>query len=553
MTHPHLQKILILGCSTKAGTYVAKQFSKSGYEVIVYNWTDLPNKHSRYVSRYIHVESPEADLVAFEEKFLKYLDDYPVYALLPLHDPALELIRHMKSRLPAGLHVMGLNEDKTYRYAHNKWELLKLARDHGIPVPQTVYLSKPEDLHQPLPFGFPCIVKPVSSALVKEGRLYSFSVSVVNTSQELEDKVREVILNVPVMIQEFINGYGIGFNFLAKEGELFNSYIHRRINEHGGVSSYREILRTGAYGNKDSVTSFIKAVRWTGAGMLEFKVQQGVPVLMELNGRFFGSIELSVKSGLNLPQQFLKMYLDGELPPRDQPFREHTKVRNLHDEMLLNLALLAKGKLGRVLKWKFQVWRSVFSAHDFIEDNFFTDPGFVAGLYAADVKRIWGKLRKRFRFRALNMAPHVLKPLQNKPLNIAFICKGNICRSPFAEVYARSINTLHHFHSFGSIAHENRLSPLNALSAAAHFKVSLQGHSSHYLRREDLPLMDVFVVMDKINFFDLLEMGVPPEKIKFLSAQEIPDPYKKNYEYFVEIYSRIKHNLDLILNNEKIS
>jgi protein-tyrosine-phosphatase/predicted ATP-grasp superfamily ATP-dependent carboligase len=538
---------LILGCSTKAGTYVSKQFHKAGYRVIIYDWANLPNKYSRYVSKYISVASPEMDLQAFEKKFIAYLQANPVDALLPLHDAALEIARHLKTKIPSGIKLLGLNPDETYPYAHNKWELLQLARQNEIPVPRSLYISELTGLQQDLPFPFPCIVKPVSSALIKNGRLYTFGVSVVKNRQELEDRVREVILNVPVMVQEFIEGYGIGFNFLAKDGELLNSYIHKRITEHGGVSSYREILGDTAFGNKEAISRLIAKIKWTGAGMLEFKVQNGIPVLMELNGRFFGSIELSVKSGLNLPKQFLELCLEQKTPQKNQAYNLNTRVRNLHDEVLLNLGALAKGKLGHYITWKLQVIRSIFRKNEFIEDNFFSDPGFVAGLYIKDLKRIAGKLRKKLQFRFFKISSHSWHSVPEKPSSIAFICLGNICRSPFAEAYARSLSTPHTFYSFGTYPHENRLSPVNAVSAARQFHISLEDHTSKYLRPHLIPAMDLFVVMDKLNYMALLHMDVPAEKIKFLSGEVIPDPYKKSHEQFVATYTTIKTNLDRIL------
>ena len=546
------KKILILGCSTKAGAYVAKQFCKAGHTVIIYDWADLPNKHSKYVTAYINVLSPEADLIQFEEKLIDYLLTNPVDALLPLHDAALEIVRHLKPRLPKNIKLLGLNPDETYKYAHNKWDLLNLAKQNGIQVPRTLYVSSLTDLDKTLPFSFPCVVKPVNSALIKNGRLYTFGVSVVTNSQDLEDCVREVILNVPVMIQEFIEGYGIGFNFLANNGEIINSYIHKRITEHGGVSSYREILSDTRFGNREALSLLIEKIKWTGAGMLEFKVQNGIPVLMELNGRFFGSIELSVRSGLNFPQQFLALYFEQKTLLKNQAYNLTTRVRNLHDEVLLNYAALAKRKFLQFITWKMQLIKSIFTKNDFIEDNFLSDPGFVTSLYMKDIKRILSKLQKKIKLSLFTIRPHLWNSAPEKPLSIAFICKGNICRSPFAEEYARSLNTRHSFYSFGTYKHENRLPPINAVLAAGHFNVSLRDHCSKYLNDKIISAMDVFVVMDKMNYYDILQLGVPAGKIKFLATEAISDPYKKNYDQFIITYTSIKKNIDRFLKNEKI-
>jgi protein-tyrosine-phosphatase/predicted ATP-grasp superfamily ATP-dependent carboligase len=545
--HNKSRTILILGSSTKAGTYVAKQFNLAGYRVTVYDWSNLPNKHSKYINENVSGISPEKDLNSFTADLIKYLETHSVFALLPLHDAALEIVRSIRGRIPPGIQLLGLNEDDIYKYAHNKWELLKLARQSNIPVPKTVYIPGLNELENLNWTRFPCIVKPVSSALIKDGRLYSFKVTVANNYHELVDQIRELILNTPVMVQEFVAGYGIGFNFLSNKGEIISSYIHKRITEHAGVSSLREILSNDAYGNLETIKSFIKKINWTGVGMLEFKVNEGHPVLMELNGRFFGSIELSVKSGLNLPKQFLELSIENQIPDKNQRFRIHTKVRNLHDEVFLYSNRLMHGQVLSFFKWNIDLITSAFKKNEFIEDNIIDDPGFIVHLYLADFRRILKSVFYKTRLKFLNPPKaNEFKLSGNISLRIAFICKGNICRSPFAEQYARSLGSLHTFFSFGTIPFENRLSPGNAIEASRKFKVDLDRHTSKYLKSEYISLIDIYVVMDKINYIDLIKMGISESRIKFLAPFEIPDPYKKNYDYFYNIYLQIKTSIDNI-------
>jgi protein-tyrosine-phosphatase len=349
------------------------------------------------------------------------------------------------------------------------------------------------------------------------------------------------------MVQEFIEGFGIGFNFISSTGVVANAYIHKRINEHDGVSSYREMLDENAFGNSERSRALIKSIGWNGVGMLEYKAGNGEPVLMELNGRFFGSIDLSVKSGLNLPYQFLQLEIENKIPVA-QSFKIGTKVRNLHDEVLLNLFALAKGKLVQYVKWKLAVVSSILKRNEFVEDNLFNDPGFVTSLYWADLKRVFSNNAKKLRLAFVKIRPVTKKDVFGKNLKIAFVCKGNICRSPFAEVYANAKKD-HGFQfvSYGTFPHENRLPPTLSIRCAEQYGLTLEDYKSHFLGAEETKMIDLFLVMDKKNYLDLKQNGIPADKIRFLAEKEIADPYKKPISVFEKSFQQIAHSIDSIL------
>ena len=52
---------------------------------------------------------------------------------------------------------------------------------------------------------------------------------------------------------------------------------------------------------------------------------------------------------------------------------------------------------------------------------------------------------------------------------------------------------------------------------------------------------EAFIVMDKLNYDELIKSGIPAKKIYFLSENEIKDPYKKAIFDYEQIYTQIKH------------
>ena len=59
----------------------------------------------------------------------------------------------------------------------------------------------------------------------------------------------------------------------------------------------------------EATLKLLQRVKWHGVAMVEFKVDTATerPLLMEINGRFWGSLQLAVDAGVNFPLLLLKM------------------------------------------------------------------------------------------------------------------------------------------------------------------------------------------------------------------------------------------------------
>jgi hypothetical protein len=78
--------------------------------------------------------------------------------------------------------------------------------------------------------------------------------------------------------------------------------------------------------------------------MVEYKrVAQGPPMLMEINGRPWGSIALPIASGIDYPRYIIDWWLKGTLPPHDVSYPPNITCRRLVGE-LTHLSNVRKGK-----------------------------------------------------------------------------------------------------------------------------------------------------------------------------------------------------------------
>ncbi len=536
-------KLLLVGASNKSTRSIARSLQKHNCETYVLNDEDLAVSKSKYIKEYLLKPAIKYNIVAYKNEIINTITKYGINVIIPNTDLAIDVILRFKQEIEALVPVLGLNKPEVYKYAHNKHELLKKAATFGLKTPRYIYVDDLNLLPDLKQLKYPVVVKPVSSAKISNQNHFGYKVSFPKNKEELINTLRELVCNTPVMIQEYIEGYGIGYNIYAINGEIKSEYIHKRLKENSGVSSYRKIIPLQSYEVKEKIHALIKNIVWNGVGMVEFRIDKNnVPYLMEMNGRFFGSTELGVKAGYDFPSfLFTDQYL--KAPKITTKTENYYSLRMLHDEVLLEMAKLVQTKNILVfLKWFFSLFNLILP-QNFLEDNFFNDPKFVMNLYGYDLKRIKAKkIRKIF----LNNV--YFKPIQKTKWQqlktVAFVCKGNICRSPFAAEYAKNEFPAKHIISFGTVKLTDRLSPVEAVEMAKKLGVDLSTHRSKNITDIEVKAIDGFIVMDKLNYYELLDLGISEEKIWFLADKELPDPYKKIADDFEKVYSEIKQHLD---------
>jgi predicted ATP-grasp superfamily ATP-dependent carboligase len=192
---------------------------------------------------------------------------------------------------------------------------------------------------------YPVVIKPRFSWSLWNGNWVSGTVRYAHNAADLTSKYQEIHSLIPnPLVQEKIEGEGQGVFLLLWNGELKAAFCHRRLREKppwGGVSVYRESIPLD---EKLVQRSFVllQALGWQGPAMVEFKIDQrnGLSKLMEINGRFWGSLQLAIDAGLNFPLLFYRLVTGENVAPN---FKYKIGVRSRWllgdlDHLLIRLA-----------------------------------------------------------------------------------------------------------------------------------------------------------------------------------------------------------------------
>lgn len=242
----------------------------------------------------------------------------------------------------------------------NKAELLEFAAGLGLEIPENERSSEYSSLVKSLKkFPLPFVVKS-SSELSRFKPLY------VRTKDDVKRVLREETLAAAsaegeLILQRLIVGPGQGFFALYQDQKCKRVMMHQRLREtpETGGSSWaaKSIYSAPLF---ESGMLLLDALGWHGPAMVEFKVDSttGKPYLIELNPKLWGSLDLCIASGVNIPLDLVKIASGKELEP------DFTFERGVHFYWPLDSfkALLGRNELGKE-KFLTNVKAADFSPH----------------------------------------------------------------------------------------------------------------------------------------------------------------------------------------------
>ena len=178
---------------------------------------------------------------------------------------------------------------------------------------------------------FPLVTKPARSLIERDGIRIKTLVRHAPDPRSLRAVLAQYPHEAyPVLLQRRIVGPGVGIFLLLWEGTLLAGFAHRRIREKppaGGVSVYRESLPLDPALVAAS-RRLLEDLGWQGVAMIEYKVETGTgtPYLMEVNPRFWGSLQLAIDAGVDFPALLASVAL-GQRPTPVATYRVGVRSR----------------------------------------------------------------------------------------------------------------------------------------------------------------------------------------------------------------------------------
>lgn len=370
-------RILVTDGNSRSALAVVRSLGRAGHWVAVGESTPGALAHqSRYCAHRVVYPSPLRHEADFVQALRGELERLAIDVLLPVADVTSMIAVSCRSEWPARC-GLPLPSSAAITDAADKVGLMRRAPRLGVPIPRTHVVERPGCETGGMGLTYPVVLKPARSRVRAADGWHAGVVSYATDDAELHARLASYRPELyPIALQEKIEGPGFGVFACIVSGRLVASFAHRRLREKppsGGVSVLCESVPMPADALQHAI-ALLTDLDWEGVAMVEFKrdCRDNTPRLLEINGRFWGSLQLAIDAGVDFPRILVEAHA-GRGPVEPPTYRVGVQSRWFWgdvDSLLIQLfgagstaAGIPGGRLG-VVRDFLKLWR-----HDQRYDN----------------------------------------------------------------------------------------------------------------------------------------------------------------------------------------
>ncbi|MFD1514294.1 ATP-grasp domain-containing protein [Halomarina rubra] len=316
---------LVLDGQAQNALALARSLNKMGVTVTAGgNSRYLPAMLSKSTGDSYVYPNERQDYHAFVDDLERHLRENDYDAVFCVTDLMTTILSENKELLEATGTAIGVEEWQTHQSANDKGLLFEAAADIDVPTPWTVSPGTIDDIDDITDErSTSVVVKPRRTTMHVGGRGYSSRLSgenYVSMDEDLAARYRGLVGDSPAferyppIVQEFIDGVETMATVgLAVEGELLMHFQHKKFRVYppsGGIGAVRQ--GTWEPKMREYTERVVEMLGWTGPLHVEWmKTADEDFYLLEVNGRYWGSLALTINSGVDIPRYHFQ-HLTGE-------------------------------------------------------------------------------------------------------------------------------------------------------------------------------------------------------------------------------------------------
>lgn len=296
-----MRPIITTNTDDHIGLAVIRSLGRNNIEFQVVSKTrDTLGRYSRYCQN--------KTVGLFDLDFFSKLSKDDV--VFPMIEDTMLLLLKNKSTLQCQL---GFSDFETIQKTRDKSILTQHAIEQKIPCPKTFFITKPEDIREcRSDIDFPVVLKPNREAGGKGIRFVE--------SADLLPKITENFLaeNGPFLLQEkipFTTKYTVGA-LCNSEHKLRRICVIKELRNYPietGQACYVETVNNPRL--VELTEKLLKSLDFFGVADIDFIIDErdNEPKLMEINPRFWGSMQVAINAGVDFPHLLYRMLEQGDI------------------------------------------------------------------------------------------------------------------------------------------------------------------------------------------------------------------------------------------------
>ncbi|MFC6974011.1 carboxylate--amine ligase [Halomicroarcula sp. GCM10025709] len=374
--------VLVLDSDGQCALSIVRSLGSKGIPVTAGSSTPWSlGRLSRYSDDWYVYPDPTRDCRAFLEVLQSHLDQSDYDIVIPANDATALLVAQHKPTLEATGTRVACEDWPTFRRVYDKGALFETISPLDVPTPETHSPESIEAVEAMAPdLDYPVVVKPRSKSHLVDNAVETTLVTDDNYARSPAELVRtyrrfveghEGLTRQYPLVQAYVPGRTTTTVGLAIEGtfvEFFQEVRLRTYPASGGNSALLGSMRDRTM--LDHAETVLTAVDWTGPAMVEFmQTPDGEFSVIEVNGRYWGSLPFAIESGVDIPWHHYR-HLMGHRPVNPRPsgaYRTDIVQRRLfYEDCKWLVENLARGNVAAVAPFLGDFLRT---RHTFVDDD----------------------------------------------------------------------------------------------------------------------------------------------------------------------------------------
>lgn len=278
-----------------------------GYQFFVLsNKKRTASKFSKYTSYYKFYK--RGNEVSWLEIINSEIESNSISVVIPIAEIEASFFIRFGSKIHKSAKVIPLPKLENFEIAKDKKLLSDFAKANDIPHPKSYFMSSETDKQELLTqVNFPILIKPLD---LKGGD----GIRKIDKKPKLKKILDKT--ETSLFFQDYIKGYDIDCSVLCHNGKILTHTIQKGNLE--GRNPYAPQLGFNFLNNTDVlnlVEDVMTKLNWSGVAHLDLRYDEAANdyKLIEINPRFWGSIEASRVAGVNFSDLAIQFALHGKI------------------------------------------------------------------------------------------------------------------------------------------------------------------------------------------------------------------------------------------------
>jgi glutathione synthase/RimK-type ligase-like ATP-grasp enzyme len=313
------------GNSTWALTVINCLAHNSSYKLFVLSDKKrTPAKFSKHTSYYKYYKKTSDE--TWLEIISKEVEDQNISIIIPIAEDEFRFFINNSHRLPKSVNIIALPEINNFETAIYKHKLSAFLKAHNLPHPKYQYINDFESYsNEEFLLQFPVLIKPLHD---KGGD----GILKFDSKKTLDKYLKKHSNFTELFIQEYIKGYDIDCSVLCLNGEIIIHTIQK--GNLRGHSSFAPQLGFD-FLNNDAVLGVTKqlmeALNWSGVAHIDLRYDEQTNdyKIIEINARFWGSVEGSKFAGVNFPDLAIQLAMNNSIEPTQFNEIEYMRLKGV--------------------------------------------------------------------------------------------------------------------------------------------------------------------------------------------------------------------------------